>query len=482
MRKGILLITMLFSMAMFLTGCQDVQIFIEPEPDHAVEVSDSQIETETYYIKNGTKFAKVYMPQGNVSGKSGKVNPSRVMYFMGDEAKVPVHYKGELIAYASAKADLSKVTLERFKDMNYSIGIFGGKIEEDGYYHITTSKSNMVEGTSAYELFNRVASSEIRIVTIGGSPIANLVDTGSGIITGLEQNGTYEIEFYSGTYFYRTKVVSDTHFIRSYEIYGYGKSLIEDTIHGYMCFNTPEDLKSGWYLINGEGLFQYHSYTRGEEAAEETLNESYYKTTEELVASYSKQYQVSVPSATKDMVITVQYGEITDAADESAEITGYVIAPDGTGYDMMLDTEKQQMSLNLAVAGAGDWMVYIYPKSLDIVDVSVSSDSIMEDTTCEEISFELIEDTEYQRFYADVSGEGDIYGVVIGPEGITYGLTLETYREKNGQTKRYLHYDMPYAKAGTYTMKIYHYLSQTEIFNMQMVTYVDNGSEIIIIE
>lgn len=483
MRKRILLTIILINMAAFLTACRDVQIFITPEPENAVEVSDTEIETDTYYIKNGTKFSKVYLPNGNVSGKSGKVSQSRVFYFQGDEAKVPVHYKGELIAYASAKANLTKVVLERFKDMEYSIGIFGGKVEDDGYYHINITKNNTVIDSSAQKLFNQVPSAEIRIVTIGGTPVAKLVDAGSGIITGLKQDGTYDIEFFAGTYFYRTTVTADTHFLRSYEIYNYGETLISDTTHGYMCFSTPEDLKSGWYLINGIGLFQYHSFTRSEEAAaDETLNEKYYQTTEELVASYTKQYQVSVPSTVKDMIISVKYGEVTDATDVDSEITGYVIAPDGTGYEMLVDSEDKKMTLNLAVAGAGDWMVYIYPKSLDIADVSVASDSVMEDTTCEEMTFELLEDTEYQRFYADVSGEGDIYGVIIGPEGITYGMSLETVREKGGKTISYLQYDLAYAKKGTYTMKIYHYLSQTKISNMQMFSYADNSSEIIIIE
>lgn len=465
------------SMVFLLCGCNNVEIFITPEPDYAVEVTDKELEENIYYVKNGTRFSKVYMPQGNVTSKTKTVKTNRVLYFTdGDEKKVPVHYKGEIIAYSSAKADLSEVTLERFKDMGYSIGIYGGSIGSDGYYHMTNK--NVAKGSEAENLFNRVVSSEIRIATIGGEPIKDYVDKGSGIITDLQKDSSYVIEFYAGTYFYRQTFVADTHFLRAFEVYSYGKEKVSDTTHGYMCFNTPEDLKTGWYLINGQGLFQYHGNIRGESVEVENLNEGYYSTQEEMISAFSKQYNISVPVSTKDFKINVSF----TPSDETEETTGYVVSPDGTVYDMDIDKENDKLSLTLAVAGAGDWSVYVYPKTLNVTDVSVDNDAITEETSLCENEFTLDEDAEYQMFYAEVVGEDSVYGSVIGPNGITYSLVLNQGKDENGNTIQYLYYRLPYAKAGTYVVRIYYYKSQTSIENVSMSPYQNTDTEIIIIE
>lgn len=479
MKKVCLLI--LFLSVCLLSGCKDIQIFEKPAPDHAVEISDRQIEMEIYYVKNGTRFSEVYMPSGNSKGTVSSLDQGRVLFFYGDEDMVPVHYKGELVAYASAKADLKQVTLERFKDMGYSLGIYGGELQDDGYYHISTGK-NVCPNSDADRIFSQVISDEVRIVSIGGTPIKELVDSGSGIIMKLEQGKSYLVEFYSGTYYYRENFVADMHFLKAFELYRYNEERIEDTINGYMCFNTPDTLKSGYYNINGQGLFLYHSYKRGEKVEYETLNEGYYENTVQMVAAYSKQYTVSVPYDIKDMVITVNYGRILSDLDAGTDIIGYVVAPDGTGYEMVRDDKEDTLTLSMAVAMAGEWEVYISPRSLDITDITVKSSETLEDTVCEESEFIVPEDTSFQMFYADIVGSGKVYGSIITADGVTYNFAMGEYKDGSKKGQKYLYYRMPYVAAGTYTVRIYHYQSQTKIENVQMIAYDDNESDIIIIE
>lgn len=479
-KRFIIVVSVILSLCL-LAGCGNIQIMAVKERKEIVEVTDKNLEQEIYYIKNGTRFVKVYMPSGNVNGTTNRVSSGRVLYFTDDEQMVPVHYKGELIAYSSKTADFNSVTLERFKDMQYSIGIYGGYIGDDGYYHIKVSDKNIVPGSYAESIFNRVISSEVRIVSIGGESIMELVDPGSGIITGLAKDKYYTVEFFAGTYYYKENFLADTHFLRAFEVYNFGISYINDTTHGYMCFNTPDNLKSGWYVINGAGLFLYYDHTKEDAVAlsGEELNEGYYSSTEEMVANYSRQYKVYVPKTTKDMKITVSYG---NTGLSEGDFAATVFAPDGTGYEMTLDTASREMNLSLAYATAGDWNIYVYPQTLPIEGVSISNESVIEETVCEEAAFILEEDAQYQRFYADVSGDGKVYGSVIGPDGITYSLSLQSVKDKSGNNKRYLIYDLPYAYAGQYKVKIYHYLSDSVISNIQMSSYNDSSTEIIIIE
>lgn len=481
--KKVLLMTMGLMGLFLLSGCKNVQIFRQEEPDYAVEITDKEILQNTYYIKNGTRFSAVYLPNGNSSTMVKKLVQSRVLYFMGDESMVPIHYEGELVAYASATADLKAVTLERYEDIGYSLGIYGGKMEDDGFYHMSVKK-NIVDGSDAYKVFSSVVSNEIRIISIGGVEIGSLVDENTGIICGLEEGGNYTVEFYSGTYFYRVAIDADVHFLRAFEVYNFDDAYISDTIHGYMCFNTPEELKSGYYNINGQGLFLYHNYRRGETVESENLNIPYYADKNEQIASYSKSYSLSVPNTTKDMVLTIAYGEITDAYDMETGIGAYVVAPDGTGYDMIVDSKTQTMSLSLSIAMAGDWVINVSPKSLEVYDIKVSSNEVYEETTCAEAEFTVEEETTFQMFYAEVTGDkkAEIYGSIIGPGGITYSLQRETHTGENNSQSQFMVYRLPYVNAGTYTVRIYYYQSQVSIGEIKMAPYDDENSEIIIID
>ena len=66
MRK-IRIFALIASMMFVLCGCGNVEIFITPEPNYAVEISESEIKQNPFYVNNGTRFAKVYLQQGNVT-------------------------------------------------------------------------------------------------------------------------------------------------------------------------------------------------------------------------------------------------------------------------------------------------------------------------------------------------------------------------------------------------------------------------------
>lgn len=471
MKKKLFSVLLIGLLCMF-TGCKEVQIFEKEDVLVKENVSENKLEQDTYYVKEGTKFTKVYLPETNARGVIKKLDSSRIMYFNDDEFMVPEHYKGELIAYASASADLEYMVLERYEDIGYSLGIYGGTIKEDGYYHFSV-KNNTIEGSQAQSYFNNTESDEIRLISVGGTPIAEVIDPGSGIIRKLKKDTAYTLEFYAGTYYYRANFTADTHFLRAFEVYNYDSKYISDTTHGYMCFSTPETLKSGYYNVNGSGLMLYHSYNKGEIVENENINESYYANRADIIASYSQQYSINVPQATKDMVIQVPFGQIKDGFDQNTEISAYLVSPDGTGYDLEVNQSKRKMTITLAYAQAGEWTLNICPKSLEIGEIMVTSDEVYEETTCFEQEFEVTEDTEYQMFYAEIMGSTDenVHGSIIGSNGQTYIFTIEKYKDEDGNYRRRMYCKVPYLKKDTYKVKIYYYKSTNSIVNLQLTTY-----------
>ncbi len=466
--------------AISLTGCGKIQIFKHTTKQEFTQYAASELQNDIFYVKDQTRFAPVYL-ELNANYKVGgkyipkKIDRSRVIWFNDDEYMIPSHYKGEIIAYKSLSAEpIEEISLERYEDIGYSFGIYGGEIGDDGYYHLDSAK-NVIPGSSASQLFRQVKSTEIRIVSINGNAVSDYVDSKSGTIRNLEKDQDYTVVFFAGTQKYQDSIKADIHIMQAYEIYLYGKSSLSDTNFGYLAFNTPETLKSGYYNINGKGLFKYYSYEKGSmEDSLADMNEKYYTSEGEMIRAYSQQYQVSLSQDVRDLEITMYYGEITDDTDMGVNIGCYAESPEEKGYDLILNEDKKTMTLSLTTAKAGNWILSVAPKSLDIKDIQVTYADQYETTTLFEQTYEISEgNNEFKMFYADILGNPDakVMGSIVDTDGITYDMKLGVVSGKEGEKHRYLYLQMPYLKSGTYKMKIYYYQSENTIDNAQITDY-----------
>lgn len=458
------------AMALTVAGCgRKVQIFVEKPADHSVQVKAEQMERDAFYVKDGTMFASVYLPNGNATKKTSRLNTSRVLYFVGDEKMVPTHYKGEILAYKSADIKLkeSGISLERFKDVGYSIGIYGGQVGNDGYYHMSV-KNNCAAGSSAQKTFGYSSVDDIRLVSINGAAIKDLVDPSSGIILNLEKAKSYNVEFYVGTYYYMQEIPADTHFLQAYEYYYYDSTNVQDTKLSYLSFETPETLKSGWYDVEGAGVFLYYAYDKGSVPEDVSLNESYYKSEQEQILQYTRQYSLNIPIETRDLVVTAYY---LDPQGEMEDVGGFLISPEGVVYSMEHFREGKLLSVNLATAKQGEWTIGIYPRELEVSKIETTQDEIQEETVCEESEFTLTEAGDYKAIYASISGKGEVYGTVIAEDGRTFIMEPVAYKDSLKREVRYVVCRIPYMAPGTYRIKIYHYQSETEIGDARLLNY-----------
>lgn len=480
--KRINLAILTMSISLILTGCKDIQIFeTQTDPNVQVEVNDNELLPDTYYVKNGTKFVSVYKPNGNSKEQANVVKKSRVFWMIdtvGDENLIPSHYQGELIAYASERANISEVSLERYKDLGNSIGVYGGTIENDGYYHIKIDDKQVPE-SSMRKIFDETPSDEIRIQSINGEKVSyDIVDKDSGVFLGLEAGKTYKIAFFSGTYYYEADVVADTHFLQAYELYTYGLEQIYDTKNGYMCFETPADLKSGWYNINGSGLFKYYNFKKGEQdIINVSMNESYYATQDDMIAACSAEYSFLLTDTTANLTVEVpilNYG--------SEEFVIYAYSPSGTMYTMEASEKDKLARLTVSEAMAGKWKINVLPKNLKIDDINVYAEKETAEMTLKEDIITFVEEDQNIIICVDYTGEGDVNGMIIGPSGETYVMEeLGKIREEFGIKTYKIGYAIPYVQPGNYTVKIYHHPIETTIGEPYTEETGNSSSDIITI-
>ena len=233
---------------------------------------------------------------------------------------------------------------------------------------------------------------------------------------------------------------------------------------------------------------KYYDFTRGSKD-EQTIdmNESYYKDEKSKIEAYSRQYSVSVPKRVKDLKVTVKLESIeTTYADDT--IQGIVFAPDGTQMNMDFSSKDKELTIAMAEGMAGDWTLNIIPKTLNVKEIKVDNDKLAEEATCEETVFTLPEDRENVEFIAEYTSykanvEGcTVFGTVLAEDGKTYEMSLGSYTIDQDHTQYYIYYEIPFAKAGDYVVRIYHYPEETTIQAPTVKDKTETDTEIIIVE
>lgn len=433
-----------FMLTVFASGCGKKEIFINEDAKYELTaLTDKELEDDIYYVKDGADFYEAHKANGTASGIVNEPSSKRVLWLNKDMTLVPSLYKDELIAYPSEKTRLDSIKLERLSEVGWSFGFYGGYIDEDGYICYSI-RDNCIEGSDAYEKIEGRKSDSIRIVSINDTPVTADSINDAGIITGLEKGGQYVVGLYSGTYYGTVTLTADHFFLESYEVMTISKAF--DTKNGYLAIYMNEDFKSGWYCINGSGIFKYYAYEKGEASDEETdMNIEYYETMAETMDAYSQQYVASVTKKTENVRFSVFYE--TDVYQDE-EVIAVLTSPDGTQYGMTAENGEAYTEISEVIAGR--WKISIMPQDLAITNVKTESTKINPDAVSEEKEFVITEDDANIRFFATYEGDGEVWGIIENQNGESRVLDVDIKNRTLSTTYSY----MP---AGTYKVSIYHY-------------------------
>jgi len=459
-RKCIVLLALLLMPVLFLSGCKK-QIFKEKQdPFEQQTVTLNDMKPDVIYAKSGTKFFVPYMPNGTASGKATAPSPAR-MFWMGQNAQsVPTIYKGDTLVVMSENLSRSNVILERLKDCGYSIGIYGAEYNKDTEMIEFDYSKSIIPSSSAEEAFSSW-SAEIHIKTINGKAVTeNMLDS-AGVLNCFEHGKSYNMEFYSGSQFLECEVYAGVHMLESWEMYVLDN--ITATKRGYLSITLPQDLKSGWYLVEGQGIVRYIAHERGEadDVEAEDLNQNYYESDSARYSVYSQIFTLNFAKETYRPTIYISYSRGESGTNEPAQ--AILVAPDGTEYSFtesnnLIDYQKpkqgERMTCSIERAMAGKWMLYISPKTLQISDVSVEANELGEAPTIEEMTVELPEERRNVTFYVRYTTENKennkkVFGYFIYPNGETYDLVN---RDDIGE----LSFTTSYIPAGTYIFRVMH--------------------------
>lgn len=394
----------------FLSGCSNPFAKKKnPEEENPVSyqltpVTKENLEEGMFYAKVDDQFYKVHMGETNIKDDNRiakKEDSSRVIAFTKDDSLIPTIYKDDSLVYYS-QSQISEFTWERMKDNGYSIGYFNLKDDSNGKVKYTIGESGYAHASSLASTFSQIPvqseTSLILIDRVGGSAItpANLTDAGS--ISGLKVDSPANIDLYLGTQHFEIPATVDTHILSSMELYQTNEFALNKD--GYAEVKIPDYFLSGYYFINGIGVFKYVANDRADgiagvdfsvpyfyedENGKKITLEEWKKLTGQDTSEIEEEkagstFTISVDATQESYSMDILY-DLFEGEDTSnifyKEPKAKIISPDGEETKFESGSKDGRKSLSLSMDGmkSGDWLVKIYnlaDRPYDIVS-SISS-------------------------------------------------------------------------------------------------------------
>lgn len=447
--KKWIITALLLCSCMVLTGCEQ-EIFKDNSAKYKLKaVEDDNLESNTYYVKDGTKFYEVH--ELSASSTSSDLDVTKCAWVVDGETLIPSYYRNELLAIASNKVNTDAIRLERYRDCGYSIGVYDATFE-NGYISFQAS-NNTIKKTRARDAFVNDKSNYILIETINGSRVNENMLNEAGMITGMEKDGVYEITYYAGTYYGTAKVTADTHFFQSYEMYTLDN--INITKNGYLSIKLPDDLECGYYNVDGEGFFKYYNFKKAEGSTENVdYNIAYYESEEDQIMAYSQQFVFNLDYSAANMSVQAVFDprSVTNA---SGIVKMMLTTPDGKHMSVDTDKETGIIICDMQESIAGKWTVNITPQSMTVNDVQIISNELEAEANKEVYTLTFDKDMTGVVFTLEYEGSGDVTAQISDENNKSYDMILAD--ETFNQTTHTMQYSFAYLPAGEYKINVFHY-------------------------
>nr|WP_297765911.1 hypothetical protein [uncultured Butyrivibrio sp.] len=268
--------TILLSAAMLssvLTGCGNTtttdEVITSSAKNYVSKLEDGKFYVRHKVSEDEYECTPVYFGNGTFEEETTPTTPSddRVLWYKDDFEKIPTLYPGDsLIMHTTAVVE-EKMVFERFEDYGYTIGICGMEELKSGRYKIYTDKDK--NNTYPYGDTDEILKLENKYVvleSIGDKPTraSHGTDqelqtflTRSGTIRKLEPGKTFKVVIYEGTVCHEYYFTSNIRAFGSMEVVSTYDYEFEDS--NLLRVDIPEYFNSGYYMINGIGLFRYVS-------------------------------------------------------------------------------------------------------------------------------------------------------------------------------------------------------------------------------
>ena len=294
MRKVALILLMAVIMGT-LSGCGLFETFAGANKDDVYEYSD------VYELKSGKAY--VWNPAGDetIYDDIAKVNSKPVFFrvHLGDynfkneeltetsehprtiwmdavnDKRLPTVTSRDALIYISDTQVPDSIVFERFGDYGYTIGVANLIADGGDHYYLPYAVDDDAEfeyyidmESDAAQLGEFTTITKLYLDKVGDIKVNKDSVTDGGTVAGLTKGEQYVCEFYTGTYYQDYLLTADIHTFCSLERFvSYDFEFLHSNC---ISITIPDYFKSGYYMVNGVGLFRYvadadlEAYEKGE--------------------------------------------------------------------------------------------------------------------------------------------------------------------------------------------------------------------------
>ena len=178
--------------------------------------------------------------------------------------QIPTVTSSDKLIYVSSTEVPDGILFERFADYGYSIGVSNLTADQGGHYYITFAdtdeddyKYSIDMNSDASSLAELDAITKLYLDKVGSIQVDEDSVSDGGTVMGLKKDKTYTCEFYTGTFYQDFNLTANIHCFGSLERF---TSYEYEFMHSnFIVIDIPDYFKTGYYFVNGVGLFRYVS-------------------------------------------------------------------------------------------------------------------------------------------------------------------------------------------------------------------------------
>lgn len=393
-----------------LVGCGLQKKEVEETPTYYLKAySSSELVKGNYYVKSGEEYyllsAGTLCPEDGGSNIASSVNKDRVLWYAADDVEIPTLYEEDELIYVTDGSVPQNYIWERYKDLGYSVGIKNLQSSNSGKYSMIINNTDIQPISDASIKLQEIEKdTNVIIDKIGGTNINETNISDCGTILGLTQGSLYSLDTYIGTTFKNYDLLADTRIFNSFEIYQ--SSTYDFSQNGYAIIKLPDNLISGYYYLNGKGLFKYSKCSKLDSNVTIDYNEAYYigydengnliskddikgnasnDSIDESSNDFEREWKSSLnlDCSQTSMTINITYSNIINVVngqkvelkgDEEQELPiAYITSPTGEKYEFE-ENNREENSLICTIEAplTGKWEIVL--KKMDNRTFDISTD------------------------------------------------------------------------------------------------------------
>lgn len=292
-----------------------------------------QMEEGKYYILHNGEVSAVTMANESSAGSN-----TIAWYDHDGYDNIVTMYKGDKLIYYTTNTIEESFQYTRFLDMGYSIPVCGLEAGQSGKYHVSTSSDagTAYPGSSFANTLATFTTDSIILDKIGGASLTKDNISEYGTVTGLEEDEEYNIDLYSGSVLTQTSMFANIRIMGLADDQDYTTNKFDFLSGEVIQIGLPNWFNSGYYEINGLGIFRYVNGT----SYDDTTNFNVLNTAPEGDAGEDVNLDVTNLSDTFEITeagtykVTVTMSYPADMERAAGSTSAVITAPDGEHYTM----------------------------------------------------------------------------------------------------------------------------------------------------